>query len=436
MKAAEKRVENGFSTGERETAELTGGDYEMNIRQLAREKALRKEYGVETKIQGGKNKMSKPMKFWTMAKNEAKNSAEIAIYGAIGTSWWEESVSANQFYKDLKALGDLEEITVRINSAGGSVFDGLAIRSQLKNHKAFVTVHVDGWAASIASIIAMAGDKIVMAKGSMMMIHNPTNSLWGGDAQDFRDMADFLDKIRDSLVSVYEDRTANSKEELIKLIDAETWMSAEEAVEMGFADEVEEGTAVTATMNGAVAMVNGVSMDFSRFTNPPMIPKALSMQQLKNETTTLPENKTKEDEELNLSELKNKYPDLYKEILNEGITQERNRIKELDELIAPGNESIISEAKSSGASAAETAVNIIKAENERRKKFVNQLNQDADDSGVNDVEADNTEAVSSSEINKERESKESENAAAGLVNVFKRIRGVEHDANGEIRNAL
>ncbi|ETK29818.1 Clp protease ClpP [Paenibacillus larvae] len=367
--------------------------------------------------------MSKPMKFWTMAKNEAKNSAEIAIYGAIGTSWWEESVSANQFYKDLKALGDLEEITVRINSAGGSVFDGLAIRSQLKNHKAFVTVHVDGWAASIASIIAMAGDKIVMAKGSMMMIHNPTNSLWGGDAQDFRDMADFLDKIRDSLVSVYEDRTANSKEELIKLIDAETWMSAEEAVEMGFADEVEEGTAVTATMNGAVAMVNGVSMDFSRFTNPPMIPKALSMQQLKNETTTLPENKTKEDEELNLSELKNKYPDLYKEILNEGITQERNRIKELDELIAPGNESIISEAKSSGASAAETAVNIIKAENERRKKFVNQLNQDADDSGVNDVEADNTEAVSSSEINKERESKESENAAAGLVNVFKRIRG-------------
>ncbi|GKS14780.1 hypothetical protein YDYSY3_57800 [Paenibacillus chitinolyticus] len=310
-------------------------------------------------------------KFWGMTKNKATNSAEISIYGTIGSSWWDESISASQFAKDLKELGDdLDQITVRINSAGGSVFDGLAIRSQLRNHKATITVHVDGWAASIASIIAMAGDKIHMASGSMMMIHNPMNSVWGGQAKDFREMADVLDKIRDSLVNVYAGKTGIDRDELVALMDAETWMTAEEAVEKGFADEVEGGTAVAASMMGAVAMVNGVEMDYSRFKRIPTMPHAAAAQPNVPASTppapsAQPENKTQEEEDkpMNMDELKAKHPELFAQVLNQGVTQERERVKGIQALAgAPGAAEIVAKAISEGMEAGQAAMEYVKAQ--------------------------------------------------------------------------
>lgn len=314
-------------------------------------------------------------KFWTMNKSETQtNSAEIMIYGTIGSSWWEESVSASQFNKDLKALGnDIDEITVRINSTGGSVYDGLSIRSQLKSHKAVVTVIVDGLAASIASIIAMGADKIIMAKGSNMMIHNPMASAFG-EAKDLRNTADFLDKIRESLVSVYADKTGLSSDELIDLLDAETWMSAEEAVENGFADEVEGQLEVTAKMAGTIAVFNGIPMDVSNYVNvperllnmaPPSIPmKPKAIAQSKPVAQTKPIQQ-EEEKEMNLEQLKNEYPDLYQQIVNEalnqGVEQERNRFKAIDEIAMPGYEDIINKAKyESGESAELVAMMMIK----------------------------------------------------------------------------
>lgn len=215
-------------------------------------------------------KNEKPNKYWVLNKT-GSSSAELTLYGEISDKeWWGDEVTPQQLSSDLKALGDnVSKINVRLNSPGGNVFAGLAIRSLLKSHKAHITVYVDGWAASIASIIAMAGDKIVMAKGSMMMIHNPMTTVRGGNSKQFREVADWLDQIRDSMVTVYKDRTGQAANRIIEMMDAETWMSAEEAVDKGFADQVEEGNTVAASMMGAIALINGLQMDLSSYKHPP-----------------------------------------------------------------------------------------------------------------------------------------------------------------------
>jgi ATP-dependent Clp protease protease subunit len=166
-----------------------------------------------------------------------KDRAEIVLYGVIGPSWFEDGISAAQFQKDLKALGDVKNIDLRINSDGGDVFDGQAIYTLLAQHKAEVTAYIDGLAASAASFIAMAADKIVMSEGAWMMIHNA----WGvavGGANDLRDAGNLLDRINVTMVEKYAARTGNDQKEIKKWMDAETWMEAKEAKEKGFAEEV------------------------------------------------------------------------------------------------------------------------------------------------------------------------------------------------------
>jgi ATP-dependent Clp protease protease subunit len=213
-------------------------------------------------------------KFWNL-KATANNTAELVLYGPISeASWWGDEITPKQFADDLNNLGDVQVITVRINSGGGDVFAGLAIHSMLKRHAAKVTVYVDGLAASIASIIAMAGDKIVMPKGSMMMIHNPWTSVMGADSKELRNMADVLDKIRDTLLDVYMDRTSMDKEEILAMVDKETWLSANDAVKKGFADEIEENFAISASIRGNEAFFNGIKVELSNFTIKPDLPQA------------------------------------------------------------------------------------------------------------------------------------------------------------------
>lgn len=211
-------------------------------------------------------------KFWQFraAKDEPK-VGELMLYGSISDfSWWGDEVTPKQFKEDLDALGDIDVLKVFINSGGGDAFAGQAIHSMLKRHKAQVNVYVDGLAASIASVIAMAGDKVIMPRNAMMMIHNPWT--WGfGDARAFREIADRLDKIRESLVVVYEGKSGMERERIIELLDAETWMTADEAVEMGFADEIEESKPVAASIADGRLVVNGQQFDLSRYRNPPKL---------------------------------------------------------------------------------------------------------------------------------------------------------------------
>lgn len=197
------------------------------------------------KIRMDRLQSSKPI--YRMAKKK-KDSAEITLYGIVGQSFWSDGVSASKFRDDLKALGEVKDISLRINSEGGDVFEGLTMYNLLVDHGAKITVHVDGLAASIASVIAMAGDEIRMGEGSFMMIHNP----WGGavgDANAMRRMADLLDKVKDQVANIYVARTKNSKNKVSTWMDDETWMNAEESKKKGFAEVVEERIAAAASVS-------------------------------------------------------------------------------------------------------------------------------------------------------------------------------------------
>jgi ATP-dependent Clp protease, protease subunit len=175
----------------------------------------------------------------------AKGSeAEIYLYGDVGESWF-GGVTAKQFADDMKALGSVGTINLRINSAGGDVFDGLAMYRLLVEHKARVVSHIDGLAASIASVIAMAGDEIRMSESAQMMVHNA----WGlamGDAETMRTMAGLLDTTSNSIRDVYAARTGKPSGDIKSLMDAETWMTAAQAVDLGFADSVSENLRIAA----------------------------------------------------------------------------------------------------------------------------------------------------------------------------------------------
>lgn len=169
---------------------------------------------------------------WFRMKALAADEAEIYIYDEIG--FW--GVTARQFVSDLQALGDVSHINLHINSPGGDVFEGIAIFNALKFHGAAITVHIDGIAASMASVIAMVGNPVIMPENTMMMIHKPWGFA-GGDANDMRDYADLLDKMESVLIPAYAEKTGKSAEEIAAILEDETWMNGSECVAQGFADQ-------------------------------------------------------------------------------------------------------------------------------------------------------------------------------------------------------
>jgi len=165
---------------------------------------------------------------WFDIQNNAKSdTADVYIYSEIGSF----DVNAKSFIDELKTIKD-KNIDVHINSLGGSVFDGLAIYNALKNHSKKVTTKVEGIAASIASVVAMAGDKIEMAENSLFMIHNPF-AMSGGDANELRKTASILDKIRNEIASIYASKSKHDSEHYISLMDVETWFNSDETLELG-----------------------------------------------------------------------------------------------------------------------------------------------------------------------------------------------------------
>ena len=177
------------------------------------------------------------VRHWYTMKVEDK-TAEIVIYDEIGKSWWgEETVSAKSFIDTLAALGDVDNITLRINSPGGDVFDGVAIHNAIKNHKATVTAHVDGIAASAASFIAMAADKIVMPANAFLLIHGASGMSFG-NADDMRAVAEDLERIDKSLTATYVTRAKSTTAKVKALMKEDRLMDATEAKQWGFADEV------------------------------------------------------------------------------------------------------------------------------------------------------------------------------------------------------
>lgn len=179
------------------------------------------------------------------------DKVKIQIYDDIGKGgWFFDEISAQSIIDQIEGLS-VSQIDVHINSGGGDVFEGVAIYNYLKNHSAKVIVHVDGLAASIASIIAMAGDKIIMGEGAFMMIHDPLTGVIG-NAEQMRKTADILDNVGGSMAGVYATKTGNSVEKIRELMLAETWLNAKEAVDLGFATSI-NNTSINANMAYKIA---------------------------------------------------------------------------------------------------------------------------------------------------------------------------------------
>ncbi|MBD9616763.1 Clp protease ClpP [Pseudomonas sp. PDM07] len=187
---------------------------------------------------------NQPVESWYSMRAMARGSVEILLYDEIG-AW---GITAKQFAQDLAACGDVSQINLRIHSPGGDVFAGMAIYNTLKAHPARVDVYIDGLAASMASVIAMAGDKVYMPTNAMMMIHKPWGAQ-GGDAEAMRQYADLLDKVEGTLVQAYASKTGKSPEEIHALLKAETWMDGSEAVAAGFADQLIDPLVAAAQLN-------------------------------------------------------------------------------------------------------------------------------------------------------------------------------------------
>jgi ATP-dependent Clp protease, protease subunit len=198
-----------------------------------------------------------PHNFAVNHDNE-KNESSLTIYGVIGDSWWSESTSASDVDRAITQAG-ANNLIIHLNSPGGDAFDGIAIYNRLMNHKskhdAKLTIHVDGWACSAASVIAMAADDLIMGTGAMLMIHEASNIVWGTKAE-MRKTADMLEKLEDGIIDAYMSKANITREEVRNMVDAETWFSANEALEIGFAtstnnepeDDNEELTQLKAQM--------------------------------------------------------------------------------------------------------------------------------------------------------------------------------------------
>ena len=172
-------------------------------------------------------------KSWFSIENKASDTATIRIYDEISAY----GIKASEFVSELAAV-TAKTINLHINSPGGNVFDGVTIYNALRDHKATVNVKIDGLAASIASVIAMAGDTVDIAKNAMMMIHRAWTYA-AGNANDMRATADVLDKIDGGVIaSTYLDKTGMSRSDLFVMLNAETWLTAQEAKELGFVDTI------------------------------------------------------------------------------------------------------------------------------------------------------------------------------------------------------
>lgn len=205
-------------------------------------------------------------KFWQV-RNEVNGIGEILLYGTIAgeRSWFGDEATPQQFAEDLESLGG-RDVTVRINSGGGDVFAAHAIHNLLRSYKGKVTVMIDGLAASAATVVAMAGDRIVMPDNALFMIHNPAIGLsdyYGAD--ELLRAAEALKTIKDSIVAAYQRRCKASADELAAMMDAETWLGAKECLEKGFVDEVQGS--VKTVLNKNLLVVNSVEYDVSQFKN-------------------------------------------------------------------------------------------------------------------------------------------------------------------------
>ena len=335
-------------------------------------------------------------RFWDFVASQEGNTAELLLYGEISDySWYGDEITPTEFNNDLKTLGAVEEITVRINSGGGDVFAAVAIYTRLKEHKAKITVKIDGWCASAATIIAMAGDTIEISVGGIFMIHDPAAGVLGYyKADELKKIADELETIKQSIVNCYMTVSDKSEDEIKSLMTDETWYTGQEAVEAGFCTAVMFTEVQTEVEDAEKVIVNSIPISISGFHT---VPKGLLGYANSRNNKPNAEN-SKEDKKMTLEELKKDHPEVANAYKNEimagmggtdqtaAVDAERARIKAIDEITLPGFEDMANKAKYEEPVSAEAfAMQIVAAQKKAGKSFLNDREDDINDSGVKDV---------------------------------------------------
>ena len=314
---------------------------------------------------------------WNIVKNDDKN-AELMLYGDIAESFWGDTISAKEVTEYLADL-DVENINVYINSNGGVVDTAIAINNALRRHKAKVTVNIDGIAASAATLITCAGDTVRMPKNALFMIHNPS-TIAMGDSEEMRKQADVLEKYKNSITETYLQKVNIDKEKLSELMDNESWLSAEEALKYGFIDEIIENADIQVVENKVIS--NNMVFNMAEFKNF-NVDKNIK-------------NNGKGSEKMTREEIKNQYPDIYAEIINEGkeigIKEERTRIKEIEDL--GYNHEVVNKAKfEEPKNARDLALEIVSLMKQENQNKLNRIQDEGkplnnmpkgNDDGVND----------------------------------------------------
>ncbi len=339
--------------------------------------------------------MAKQLKFWNVMKNEEEKSAELILYGSIGSDEYWDDISDKAFKQDIENLGNVENITLHINSPGGSVFSAVAIANTLKNHKAKVTANIDGLAASAATIITSACDVVRMPKNALFMIHNPITFAYGNN-QEMQKTLEMLDKVKNSIIETYLNKTKTDKETLSQLMDNETWMSAEEAKEHGFVDEILDENVEKEVIENKL-IINNMAFDITKFRNFKAGEKANKIQNpivINNFV-----NNKKEEEKMTLEELKNKFPELYNQVFNEGkeagINKENERMKAIDEMKISNYPELVESAKYiEKVEASELAMKVLKKQNEEKAEKLEGLKNESQSNFIPPVVNNGTEEKS------------------------------------------
>lgn len=289
--------------------------------------------------------------------------------------------------------GDVE---VYINSYGGAVHVGSEIYTSLKDYSGDVLIKIVGLAASAASLPAMAG-KCIMSPTAQIMIHNSSMGARG----DYRAMdkaSEILQKTNKSIRNAYKLKTGLGDEELKEVMDKETWLTAEEAKELGFIDEIMFEDNQQSSNQTAPVLYNSIPMpsmkvieEMRQCGSIEKFKENIAKDKIQSTENIVVENKLENQEEvekiMNLEELKEKHPDIYDAAFNAGVKAERERIKNIEDLAIPGNEEVINKAKfETGITAEKVAVEIIRAEKQRGTTFLNEREEDITNSGLEDVD--------------------------------------------------
>ena len=371
--------------------------------------------------EGGVTGISEERTAYNIVENELEDSAEITMYGEVVQDrprrYWDEEkdnerlyIVLGEFLKDLEKVKNRRSITVRINSPGGELYAGIAIMNRLGELDGEVVTVVDGLAASAASIILQGGKRRKVHKGSLVMVHGASSFFFGYyNRKQLKERADQLDAANRTAIEAYAQRTGLEREEISALLDQTVWMTGQEAIDKGFADELVEGGSVSMgiSQDSAYMMVNGIRMPTAGLG---VIPEGLPVVN----GAVIPgidpviADKTNRNEggtEMTAEELREKYPEQVAEIeasakpsggdgsesnaVSEAVAAERKRISEIDEIAGMvGDRELVKKAKfESGMSAAELALESMRQQAKQGQKFMRDAHEDVSGSGANGVTA-------------------------------------------------